>query len=520
MHSSSHQQDKPEERAREARPSSLDIGDEEMRQLSAAVVALVTEYFGHISELPVFPDTSAEKIAEALTLSLPFEGAPLEKLIDDCRTILGASRHNGHPRFFGYVASPSTPAGAYADLIASTLNQNVTSWRSAPAATLIEQQVIRWLGQCIGYGEETQGLLTSGGSLANLNALFIAHRAKSGADTSNKGLWNAGAPMTLYASDQVHSSIAKAADILGLGRDQVRLVGTDAGFRLDVRSLRERIEADVQMGLRPFCIVGNAGTVTTGAIDPLADMAGIAVERGLWFHVDGAYGAPGALDQKKRPLFAGLSRADSVSLDAHKWLYAPVDCGCLLLRDALDARAAFAAGEVHYLKIHEKTLDESFAFWDYGIELSRRFRALKVWMMLRYYGVARVAQAISDDNALAEYLAELVSAAEDFELLAPVTLSICCFRYVPPGWRARLRSADEEERAALLERLDRLNTRIMHAVQRGGRAYLSNATLNERFALRACITNFHTTRADIRETLDIIRDAGEKEVTKAVTSDK
>jgi glutamate/tyrosine decarboxylase-like PLP-dependent enzyme len=165
-------------------------------------------------------------------------------------------------------------------------------------------------------------------------------------------------------------------------------------------------------------------------------------------------------------------------------------------------------------------LDESFAFWDYGIELSRRFRALKVWMMLRYYGAARVAQAISDDNGLAEYMAELVNAAEDFELLAPVTLSICCFRYVPPGWRARLRSADEAERAALLERLDRLNTRTMHAVQRGGRAYLSNATLNERFALRACITNFHTTRADIRETLDIIRDAGEKEVTKTVTSDK
>jgi glutamate/tyrosine decarboxylase-like PLP-dependent enzyme len=313
MHGS-HEQDRPEEREREARPSSLDIGDEEMRQLSGAVVELVTEYFGHISELPVFPDTSAEKIAEALTLPLPLEGAPLEKLIEDCRTILDMSRHNGHPRFFGYIASPSTPAGAYADLIASALNQNVTSWRSAPAATLIEKQVIRWLGQCIGYGEETQGLLTSGGSMANLNALFIAHRAKCGADTSNKGLWNAGAPMTLYASDQVHSSIAKAADILGLGREQVRLVGTDADFRMDVRSLRERIEADVQTGLRPFCIVGNAGTVTTGAIDPLADLAGIAAERGLWFHVDGAYGAPGALDQKKRALFEGLSRTSGSML--------------------------------------------------------------------------------------------------------------------------------------------------------------------------------------------------------------
>ncbi|HEV7858033.1 MAG TPA: aminotransferase class I/II-fold pyridoxal phosphate-dependent enzyme [Pyrinomonadaceae bacterium] len=512
----SHEQDQPGERERPARPSSLDISEEAMGQLSAAVVALVTDYFGHISELPIFPDTSAEKIAEALSAPLPTEGEPLEKLIEDCRTIIGASRHNGHPRFFGYVASPSTPVGAYADLIASALNQNVTSWRSAPAATLIEKQVLRWLGQCIGCGEDAQGLLTSGGSQANLNALLIAHRTKAAGDVSSAGLWNAGAPMTVYTSDQAHSSIAKAADILGLGRDYVRLVKTEADFRLDVRALREQLEADTAQGLRPFCIVGNAGTVTTGAIDPLALMADIAAERDLWFHVDGAYGAPGMLDQKKRPLFAGMERADSVSLDAHKWLYSPVDCGCLLLRDAGQARAAFNAGEVNYIKIHEQTEDESFAFWDYGVELSRRFRALKVWMMLRYYGVARVAAAISEDNVLAAYLAEAVNDAEDFELLAPVTLSICCFRYVPQGWRDKLNSSDEEERAALKAQLDLLNTRIMHTVQRGGRAYLSNATLNGSFALRACITNFHTTRADIRETLDIIRDVG----ATAVTSDE
>jgi glutamate/tyrosine decarboxylase-like PLP-dependent enzyme len=483
-----------------------------MGQLSAAVVALVTDYFGRISELPVFPDISAEKVSETLSAPLPFEAEPLEKLIEDCRTIIEASRHNGHPRFFGYVASPSTPAGAYADLLASALNQNVTSWRSAPAATMIEKQVLRWLGQCIGYGEDAEGLLTSGGSLANLNALLIAQRTKSGLDISSKGLWNAGAPMTLYASDHVHSSIAKAADILGLGRDYVRLVKTDDSFRLDVRDLREQLEADAAQGLRPFCLVGSAGTVMTGAVDPLALMADIAAEKDLWFHVDGAYGAPGMLDQKKRTLFDGMERADSISLDAHKWLYSPVDCGCLLLRDAGHARAAFNAGEVNYIKIHEQTEDESFAFWDYGIELSRRFRALKVWMMLRYYGVARVSAAISDDNALAEYWAAEVGAAEDFELLAPVTLSICCFRYVPPGWRERLDSKSVEERAMLKEKLDHLNTRIMHRVQRGGRAYLSNATLSGNFALRACITNFHTTRADIRQTLDIIRDVAQKEV--------
>jgi glutamate/tyrosine decarboxylase-like PLP-dependent enzyme len=504
--SSQHERQNAE--ARDERPSgaSLEITEEAMRELSGAVVQLVTEYFGQVRERRVFPDTSAERVESALAGPLPLQGEPLEKLLEDCRTIIESSRHNGHPRFYGYVASPSTPAGAYADLLASALNQNVTSWRSAPAATTVEKQVVRWLGQCIGLGESAQGLLTSGGSMANLNALFIAHRSRAGAQASRKGLWKADAPMTAYASDQVHSSIEKAADILGLGREQVRLVETDADYRLDVRALRERLESDRRAGLRPFCLVGNAGTVTTGVVDPLAEMAALAAEQDLWFHVDGAYGAPGSLDQEKRALFRGLERADSVALDAHKWLYAPVDCGCLLLKDGERARRAFAVAEVDYISVHEKTEDESFAFWDYGVELSRRFRALKVWMMLRYYGVERVAASIAEDNRLAQYMAEQVNASDDLELLAPVALSVCCFRYVPREVRDELAAADDERRAVLDQRLNQLNTNIMHRVQRGGRAYLSNVTLRGRFALRACITNFHTTRADILRTLETVRE--------------
>ncbi|HEX8709048.1 MAG TPA: aminotransferase class I/II-fold pyridoxal phosphate-dependent enzyme [Pyrinomonadaceae bacterium] len=490
-----------------ARASSLDIDDEAMRELSAQTVALVLDYFARIPELPVFPDTTAERIAARLPQSLPLEGEPLAQLLEDCRAILNGSRHNGHPRFFGYVASPSTPVGAFADLLASALNQNVTSWRSAPAATEIEKTVVRWLGSLVGYRENAVGLLTSGGSMANLNALLIAHRAKATGEPSVKGLWNAGAPMTLYASEQVHLSIPKAADVLGLGREQVRLVKTDEQFRLDVRDLRARLASDVREGLRPFCLVATAGTVNTGAVDPLAEIARVAREHDLWLHVDGAYGALAALDQNKRSLFDGIERADSVSLDPHKWLYAPVDCGCLLLGEGGRARAAFNAGEADYIKVHESTNDESFAFWDYGIELSRRFRALKVWMMLRYYGTGRVSAAVSEDNALAALLAERVSAAEDFELLAPVQLSICCFRYVPPGIRARLASANAKEREGINAGLDELNRRLMHAVQRGGRAYLSNASLRGRYALRACITNFRTTREDITTTLEIIREA-------------
>lgn len=482
------------------RPS-LDIPDTEMRQLAKGVNELVTEYFGRISTLPVFPETSGGQTSRQLGTDLPVEPQSVEQLLRDCRTILEGSRHNGHPRFFGYVASPATAPGAFADLIASAINVNVTSWRSGPAATEVERTVVRWLGSLIGYRDNAHGLLTSGGSMANLTALLIAHRTKAETDVARQGVGNSGAPMTIYASDQIHMSIPKAADILGLGREHVRLVGCDSKFRLDARLLRERIVADRERGLKPFCVVASSGTVNTGTVDPLNEIADVAKEFDLWFHVDGAYGVLGALDESKRPLFHGLERADSVSLDPHKWLYVPLDAGCLLFQDEAKARAAFSFDEADYIKIHEQDEQEAFAFWNYGPELSRRFRALKIWVTLRYFGVRSIAAAISEDIALAAYLGELVERAEDFELLAPVELSICCFRYLPPWLSSRTENAPDS-------RLDELNSRIMALVQRGGRAYVSSATLNGKFALRACITNFRTTRADIDATLAIIRETG------------
>ena len=492
--------------------ASLDISAAEMYELSSQVTKLVTEYFSEVATLPVFPETSGGKTIGQTGTSLPLEGEPLAQLLNDCRVIIENSRHNGHPRFFGYVASPATAPGAFADLIAATLNANVTSWRSGPAATEIERTVVGWLATLIGYSNETHkahGILTSGGSMANLTALLIAHRAKSDLDVAATGLWNHPAPMTVYASDQIHMSIPKAADILGLGRAQVRLVASDDRFRLNLTSLRRTIANDIELGMKPFCVVASAGTVNTGAVDPLNEIADLADEFGLWFHIDGAYGALAALDETKRPLFRGLARADSISLDPHKWLYVPIDSGCLLFRDEARARAAFSFDSADYIKVHEQNADEAFAFWNYGPELSRRFRALKIWLTLRYYGVRRIAAAISEDNALAVYLGEKVEAAADFELLAAPELSICCFRYLPTTLRlqlqAKLRAG--EDSTAIDAELDRLNTDIMNAVQRGGRAYLSSATIRGKFALRACITNFRTTRADIDQTLEIIREA-------------
>jgi len=499
----SHQSSRPTE-------ASLDISRTELHELSSRVTQLVTEYFSEVSNLPVFPETRGGDTITKIGTTLPLAGEPLEQLLDDCRTIIANSRHNGHPRFFGYVASPATPPGAFADLIASALNANQTSWRSGPAATEIERTVINWLAELIGYGSRdhpSHGLLISGGSMANLTALLIAHRTKSGPDVGSKGLWNSAAPMTIYASDQIHMSIPKAADILGLGRAQVRLIPCDDRFRMNLTVLRQTIAGDLESGLKPFCIVGSAGTVNTGAVDPLDEIADVAKEYNLWFHIDGAYGALAALDEAKRPLFRGLQRADSISLDPHKWLYVPIDSGCLLFRDEARARAAFSFEGADYIKVHEQNEAEAFAFWNYGPELSRRFRALKIWLTLRYYGVKRIARTIAEDNAIAAYLGEQVEVAKDFELLAAPELSICCFRYVPFAFQSRLESDDEAARDAVDAELDHLNTQIMNAVQRGGRAYLSSATIRGKFALRACITNFRTARADIDQTLEIIREA-------------
>lgn len=492
----------PTSNAGRPRDASLDISSTELQQLSSRINTLVTDYFSTVSDLPVFPDTSGGKTIAALGTSLPVDAAPLDQLLADCETIIQNSRHNGHPRFFGYVASPANAPAAFADLLASTLNSNVTSWRSGPGATEIERTVINWLATLIGYATDelpAHGLLTSGGSMANLTALLIAHRAKS-AEASTKGLWNT-SPMTIYASDQIHMSIPKAADILGIGRAQVRLIPTDNEFRINVALLRQKITEDLNQGLKPFCVVASAGTVNTGAVDPLAEVAAIAKEFKLWFHIDGAYGALAALDATKRDLFTGLSAADSISLDPHKWLYVPIDSGCLLFRDPERAHAAFSFDGADYIKVHEQNSDEAFAFWNYGPELSRRFRALKIWLTLRYYGTQRIARTISEDMTMAAYLAERINAAPDFELLAAPVLSICCFRYVPERLQTAA-SGNEVNRE-----LDELNTNIMNAVQRGGRAYLSSASIAGKFALRVCITNFRTSRKDIDETLEVIRDA-------------
>src|SRR5437870_1423545 len=486
----------------------LDPSPEQIRSWANAAVELMAEYLGTIRNRRVYPYTSSRQIRERLDSSLPKEPVNFDELLHTFRdTLIELSRHNGHPRMFGYVQAPGTAIAALADLLASTLNANLTAWRSAPAAVEIERLTIDWINQMIGFNRNAAGLFVSGGSMANMAALATARRAKAPAEILNRGSHACGQLLRVYASEETHHSIAKAAALLGIGRENVRLINVDERYKINLDQLVAAIEEDRAAGHLPICIVANAGTVATGAFDPLPQISEIAQRFNLWLHVDGAYGGFAALAPSARPLFASIEEADSLTLDPHKWLYLPVDCGCILYRDPEAARATFAQ-EAEYTRVIGQEADEAFAFWDYGPELSRRFRALKVWMLLKGIGVRALGEAIEKDLEYAGYFEKLVKESDDFEMLAPVELSIFCFRHLPARLKRTLATTSPSEREKIEEQLDAHNERLLLALQRDGNSYLSNARLCGRFSLRGCVMNYRTTLRDVEILLDDLRRVG------------
>src|SRR5213595_4001135 len=472
----------------------LDPSPEQIRSWANAAVELMAEYLGTIRNRRVYPYTSSRQIRERLDSSLPKEPVNFDELLHTSRsTLIELSRHNGHPRMFGYVQAPGTAIAAFADLLSSTLNANLTAWRSAPAAVEIERLTIDWIKQIIGFNRNAAGLFVSGGSMANMAALAAARRAKAPPEIQNKGAQSCSRPLRIYASEETHHSVAKAAALLGIGHDNVRLISVDERYKINLHELVAAIEEDRTAGHLPICVVANAGTVATGAFDPLSQIGEIARRFNLWLHVDGAYGGFAALAPSARPLFASIGEADSVALDPHKWLYLPVDCGCILYRDPEAARATFAH-EAEYTRVIGQEADEAFAFWDYGPELSRRFRALKVWMLLKGVGLESLSAAIESNLACARYFESIVRESDDFEMIAPVELSIFCFRHVP----IQLRSESDQA-------IDGFNERLLVALQRDGSSYLSNTMLGGRFAFRGCVLNYRTTLRDMEILLDDLR---------------
>jgi aromatic-L-amino-acid decarboxylase len=482
---------------------SLDPPPGEIGRMANAAVELMVEYLGTIRDRRLYPHTSSRQIREQLDRSLPAKGTDFEQLLDAIRKpLLEFSRHNGHPRMFGYVQAPGTAIAAIADLLASTLNANLTAWRSAPAAVEMERLTIDWIKQIVGFDPNAAGLLVSGGSMANMAALAAARHAKAPPEISIEGAQSCSHALRVYASEEVHHSIVKAAALLGIGRDNVRMIGVDERYKINLDALVAAIEADRAADHLPICVVGNAGTVATGAFDPLAQVSEIARRYNLWLHVDAAYGGFAALAPTTRPLFTSIAQADSVALDPHKWLYLPIDCGCILYRDPETARTTFAH-EAEYTRVIGQEADEAFAFWNYGPELSRRFRALKVWMLLKGVGLQALSDAIEKDLACARYFEKLVRESDDFEMLAPVELSIFCFRHLPHQLKDI--PIDENERRIREEKLDLHNERLLLALQHDGSSYLSNARLRDRFALRGCVMNYRTTLRDMEILLDDLR---------------
>lgn len=388
----------------------------------------------------------------------------------------------GNGRFFGYVMGSGEPVGALGDFFASVINQNATAWRSGPATAVIERTVVGWLADALGCADFS-GTLTSGGSLANLMGLAMAREAKAPANEAGV------AGGVVYASSEVHMSVGKAVALLGLGRDNLRLLPSDADLRLDPAVLRQAVSSDRAVGRTPMAVVANAGTIVTGSVDPVAEIVEVARDEDLWVHVDGAYGAPAAMVEPD--LFRGLGDVDSLSLDAHKWLYQPLDCSVLLYRDAAAARRTFSLTDDYAASLSSDPV-EGQVFFEETVELSRRVRALKLWLSLRYHGLESFRESIAGNIRQARRLAALVDAEPSLERLAPVPLSAVCFRWT---------SGD-------LAALDETNAAILDLVNRRGRVYLSNATVRGQLVLRACITNHRTTDADVDAVVDEVLAAG------------
>jgi glutamate/tyrosine decarboxylase-like PLP-dependent enzyme len=435
---------------------------------------------------PVTRDRTPAAVREGLGLlgPLPEHGTePAALLRETAQRLFAESLFNAHPRFFGYITAPPSPIGVFGDFLASALNANCGSWTLAPAASEIEAQTVRWIGEFIGF-PAGDGLLVSGGNMANMVCLIAARAAAATWDIRAAGAAGGPQPLVAYASTETHTWIQKAADICGLGTNAIRWIDTGPDQRLDPAALRRAIDSDAAAGRLPFLVVGTAGSVSTGAIDPLGDIAALCREKRIWFHVDGAYGAFAAALPDAPGDLRAIGEADSVAVDPHKWLYAPLEAGCALVRNREALRLAFSYHPPYY-HFDEQALN----FVDRGPQNSRGFRALKVWLALRHAGAAGYRRMIADDIALAGAMAAAIERQDELELVTQ-SLSITTFRYLPPDLR------DSADRSTA-EYLNRLNATLLDELQRGGEIFVSNAVIGGRYALRACIVNFHTTAADV-----------------------
>lgn len=465
---------------------------EAFRGLAHRMVDRMVDFQARAGEAPAWRAVSPD--AEAFFAeSAPWHGKPAQEVFEEFeRYVLPYPTGTYHPRFWGWVGGTGTPLGMVADLLASGMNP--TAGQFNDAAARVERQVIDWMKEGLGYPAEASGILTSGGSVANLVGLAVGRDAMAGYDVPVEGLAAGGEQLRLYASQEVHNSVMKAAQLLGLGRSAVRLLPVDDHYRLRLDALESAVAEDRARGERPFAVVGSAGTVNTGAIDDLWGLAEVAERERLWFHVDGAIGAPAVLSPNVRPALRGMERADSIAFDFHKWMYVNYEAGCVLIRDAAAHRRSFTVPAPYLDAFPRGTAAQVSPSSGRGPELSRGFKALKVWMTIRAYGLEKFGRMVDQNVAQARHLAARIDASPALERVAPVTLNVVCFRYAPGDADPGL--------------LDEVNREILMRIQERGIAVPSSTRLAGRFALRVAITNHRSRRADFDALVEAVERTG------------
>ncbi|MBV9959734.1 MAG: amino acid decarboxylase, partial [Acidobacteria bacterium] len=466
----------------------------ELRALGHRMVDDMFTYLSSVRTRPAWqpvPQEIKEQLDEALPLG-PTDAAEVYEEFK--RNVLPYPAGNIHPRFWGWVKGTGTPLGMLADMLASGMNANVSGYDQS--AALVEMQVIKWLAELLGMPRESGGLLVSGGTVANLVGLTVARNARAGFDVRERGLQHAAAQrLVLYASTETHSCAQKAIELLGLGNESLRRIPVNLDYQIELEALRRTVAADRAAGFKPFCVIGNAGTVNTGALDDLTALAAFCREEELWFHVDGAFGALAALAPGLKHLVAGMEEADSIAFDLHKWMYLPYEVGCILVRDERAQRAAFSLTPNYLKPTARGTAAGGLHLAELGVQLSRGFRALKVWMSLKTHGAEMFGRLIEQNVRQAGYLRELIEADARLELLAPVSLNVVCFRFRAAG-------LSETE-------LNKLNEELLLRVQESGVAVPSSTLLGTSYALRVANTNHRSRRSDFELLVKTVAEIGE-----------
>src|SRR6266851_1300754 len=471
----------------------LEIFQDDLRKASELVVRL----YGRLHQARITPAKTRIELASLFDESLPEESQPMASILREVEDkIFANSTLYLSPRFLGYINSGGNQAAVLGELLASAVNQICAMWHFSPAASEVERRVIRWIAQFIGYPSEAGGCLLSGGSAGNLIGLAVARKQKAQFDAASLGM-RGGPSVTVYVSQEGHASLEKSMVLLGMGRNQLRKISVLDDFIIDLEALEKQVTEDRKNGYYPICVVGNAGTTNTGAVDPLDALAEFCQKQELWFRVDAAYGGPAAGTEAAGRLFRGLDRADSVVVNPHKWLYVPAEAACILVREPRALRDTFQV-VADYLQESEAIGDGPLDFKDYSPQLSRNFRALKVWMTFKAYGTTKLRAAIESNIEIMRYLADRIDQAQDFVRLAPVPLSAVCFQYRTPDISVH---GDQEY-------LDRLNLQLLNALEKDGRVFLSGTKIHGKRVLRACSVNHRLLREDVDFLLDVIREIG------------